>query len=163
MNFQVMSQLKNILILANHPSFQEPILDVKFFGYDLQEVQELFHSLGEEGRQIYLHQQLALDLFYPLFFLLGFAQFFLEMIKRSVGSIKIAQVGFWLTLFGSFSDWSENMLIFLQLKNFPQINDRLVILGSSLTVTKLFLILMVQCLFVYFCYLFIRQRSQSSA
>lgn len=158
MNFYTMPKLRNILEAAHYQHLQEPILDVKVFGYDLQDVQDLFYGLGQEGRQIYQNQQLAIDLFYPLFFLIGFAQFFLEMIKRSIGQLKLAQFGFWLTLFASFCDWSENMITFLQLKNFPNMSLALVQFGSGLTVAKLFLIFLTHLFFLYFCYLYFRNR-----
>ena len=121
MNNLTMAKMSQILQQANYESYHLPILDVRYLGYDVQEVENLFYHLGQEGRQIYQNQQLLFDLFFPLFFLFGFTSFFLQMITQSMGSLKLAKIGFWLTIFSSFTDWLENLIIFFQLKNYRKL------------------------------------------
>lgn len=157
MNNYTMPQMSRILMDANYTFYQQPILDVRLLGYDVKDVEELFYHLGQEGRQIYQNQQLLLDIFYPFFFLIGFAGFFLQMITQSIGSLKLAKVGFWLTVFSSFTDWSENLILFLQLKNYPNLNSIAIQFCNGFTMTKLILIFVVHILFLFFGFLYFRK------
>ena len=48
------------------------LLDMLPAGYTLEYVQELFTALGEEGRHVYLHLQLPIDMIYPLLFAISY-------------------------------------------------------------------------------------------
>lgn len=49
------------------------LLDVLPFGYEAQYVQQLFDTLGEEGRHAYLTRQLPLDMIYPELFAVSYS------------------------------------------------------------------------------------------
>ena len=44
------------------------LLDMMPLGYDLEYINMLFETLGENGRQVYLTNQLPVDMIYPFLF-----------------------------------------------------------------------------------------------
>ena len=63
------------------------LLDMLPMGYDYTYVKELFESLGGNGRNVYLTNQIPVDMIYPFLFGLTYClvlAFFLKKIKRQL-------------------------------------------------------------------------------
>ena len=65
------------------------LLDMMPTGYDWNYVNELFNTLGENGRKIYLTKQIPMDMFYPLLFGLSYCLIFAYFLKKLEKDIQI--------------------------------------------------------------------------
>ena len=48
------------------------LLDMMPMGYDLEYINTLFETLGEKGREVYLYNQIPLDMIYPFLFAISY-------------------------------------------------------------------------------------------
>lgn len=58
------------------------ILDMKPFGYDPGYIISLFEALGENGRHVYLHYQLPVDMVYPFLFAISYCLLSAYFLKK---------------------------------------------------------------------------------
>ncbi len=126
-----------------------PILDLMPLGYDMEYVNTLFDTLGEEGRSAYLYRQLPVDMVYPLFFAISYSLLMAFVIK---GLGKMDSGWFYLCLlpvFGALGDYAENIGIIRLLQSYPDLNENLLAFTraasvlKSMTTTVFFLTLIV--------------------
>lgn len=95
------------------------LLDMMPLGYNLEYINTLFETLGENGRQIYLTNQLPIDMLYPFLFGISYSLligFFLKKLN------KLDSFFFYLCflpLIAGIADYLENFGIFTMLYNFP--------------------------------------------
>jgi len=95
------------------------LLDMMPLGYDFEYINMLFETLGENGRQVYLTNQLPVDMIYPFFFGVSYCLligYFLNKLN------KLNSVFFFLCflpLIAGIADYAENYGIFTMLNNFP--------------------------------------------
>lgn len=98
--------------------------DILPFGYSSNYLYSFLNSIGEDGRNAYL-LQLCIDIIYPFFLslsiYLGLIRYYKEKISRYVRSL------YYLTWSIMIFDYSENIMIFLQIVKFP---TRLYFVGS---------------------------------
>ncbi|MEN2284486.1 hypothetical protein AAGF08_20240 [Algoriphagus sp. SE2] len=98
------------------------LLDMMPLGYDLEYINMLFETLGENGRQVYLTNQLPVDMIYPFLFGVSYCLlvgYFLNKLN------KLDSVFFYLCflpLIAGIADYAENFGIFTMLKNFPDLS-----------------------------------------
>jgi len=106
-------------------------LDLRF-GYDLQTVQMLFESYGQQGRPMVI-KNLILDTLMPLFLALATILFISLALRKSalVTFLVLIPAGFF------FLDILENVLLFILITNFPPVDPNLVRLASAITQPKL--------------------------
>ncbi|MDM9631505.1 hypothetical protein [Robiginitalea aurantiaca] len=95
------------------------LLDMMPLGYDLEYINMLFGTLGENGRQVYLTNQLPVDMIYPFLFGISYCLligFFLKKLN------KLDSFFFYLCflpLIAGIADYIENFGIITMLYNFP--------------------------------------------
>lgn len=112
------------------------IFDLRPFGYTFQEASLLINTLGESGKSIYLHQQIPLDLVYPLSYGISLClvlTYFLN--KLGLIDSKYFTLSM-LPVVIAFFDYLENFCIILILNLFPNISYDQVFLASNLTIIK---------------------------
>lgn len=95
------------------------LLDMMPFGYDLEYINMLFETLGENGRKVYLMNQLPVDMVYPFLFGVSYCLLIGYFLKKLN---KLDSVFFYLCflpLIAGIADYAENFGILTLLNNFP--------------------------------------------
>ena len=112
------------------------LLDMMPIGYDWNYVNELFNTLGENGRKTYLTNQIPVDMFYPLLFGLSycliFAYFLKKLEKLSTSFIYLCL----LPIIGGIADYLENFGIIKMLNNYPDLTKTTVNTTNIFSVLK---------------------------
>ena len=125
------------------------LLDMMPQGYDFEYVNELFNKLGEEGREVYLFNQIPVDMIYPLLFGITYSLLIGYFLKKLD---KLNTHFFYLCLIpmiAGVADYLENIGIITMLYDYPdlsitQINiTNFFTLIKSLSTTLFFLILII--------------------
>lgn len=112
------------------------LLDMMPMGYDSGYIQALFDALGEEGRRIYLINQIPLDMIYPLLFGISYCllmAYFLEKIG------KLHSPTFYLCLIpllAGMADYLENLGIITMLNSYPDLSQIVMTTTSLFSITK---------------------------
>jgi len=125
------------------------LLDMMPLGYDLEYINTLFETLGDNGRQVYLTNQLPIDMIYPFLFGVSYCLLIGYFLKKLD---KLDSVYFYLCflpLIAGLADYAENFGIITMLINFPD---------SSLTsarVTNVFSVIKSMTTTVFFIVLII--------
>ena len=134
MLFGPLAQLRH---LAGQPPF-----DLRFMGYSGPEAEALLQALGAEGRQIYVWQQLPLDLLYPGLLAATLWFSFKGLARAAVFSARwqiVLAAGRVLALLACVGDYSENLMIWQMLRTAEKampLDPALVALASSATLLK---------------------------
>jgi hypothetical protein len=118
-----------------------PPLDLRWQGYDVDDVSKLMEALGPEGRAYYLVPALALDMFFPLFYAAShaLALWWLTMPNRSFpGAMPIALRRILIVppIAEFVFDWTENICGAIMIWSWPDISPALVRLSSLATQIK---------------------------
>jgi hypothetical protein len=125
------------------------LLDMMPTGYDLNYVNELFSSLGENGRLTYLTNQIPVDMIYPMLFglsyclLLGY--FLKKLNKLNSPYIYICVI----PIIAGIADYLENIGIITMLKSYPDLTEisvkttSLFSLIKSISTSIIFIVLIV--------------------
>ena len=112
------------------------LLDMMPMGYDLNYVSELFNSLGEIGQEIYLTNQIPVDMIYPLLFGLTYclllAYFLKKLNKLNTSFIYLCLI----PIIAGIADYLENFGIIAMLKNYPELTEVAVKTTSSFSLIK---------------------------
>ncbi len=112
------------------------LLDMMPTGYDWNYVNELFNTLGESGREIYLKNQIPVDMIYPLLFGLTYSLIFAYFLKK-LGKLKPPFIYIcYLPIIAGLADYLENFGIINMLNNYPNITDTMVNTTSVFSVLK---------------------------
>lgn len=129
------------------------ILDMMPTGYNVAYVETLLKTLGEEGRYVYLYNQIPLDMIYPLLFGVSCCLILALVIKKlgkSEGSLFYLC---FLPLFAALFDYCENIGIIALLIEYPghseimaKITNVFSILKSS--ITTLFILVLIVLLII---------------
>ena len=112
------------------------LLDLMPMGYDLNYVRELFDSLGEIGRGVYLTSQIPVDMIYPLLFGLTYCillAYFLKKISKLIAPYTYLCL---LPIIAGIADYLENLGIIAMLKSYPELTEIAVKATSSFSVIK---------------------------
>ena len=113
-----------------------PILDMKPFGYNFNDVMHLFNTLGEDGRMYYHNVQLAVDLVYPFLFIICYTALGVYILEKLKSSINLFKLLYWLPLVAGVSDYIENFFIYTLLDAYPKIDHLTVNLSATFSVIK---------------------------
>ncbi len=108
------------------------LLDMMPSGYDLDYVTKLFSSLGEEGRSVYLTNQIPVDMIYPFLFGLSsclLIAYFLKKLKKLISPYIFLSL---LPLVAGIADYLENLGIIAMLRSYPDLSQ------SSVSTTNVF-------------------------
>ena len=112
------------------------LLDMMPQGYDLNYVSELFKSLGENGRETYLTNQIPVDMIYPLLFGLSYGlllAYFLKKLKKlNTQYIYLCLI----PIIAGIADYLENFGIIAMLKSYPELLEIAVKTTSSFSLVK---------------------------
>lgn len=112
------------------------LLDMMPTGYDLNYVNELFTSIGENGRLIYLTNQIPVDMIYPVLFGLSYCLllgYFLNKMNKLNSKYMYLCL---LPIIASIADYLENFGIIAMLKNYPELTELAVKTTSSFSLIK---------------------------
>lgn len=129
------------------------LLDMMPTGYDLNYVNELFNALGENGREIYLTNQIPVDMIYPLLFGLTYSlllAYFLKKLNKLKSPFAYLSL---LPIIAGVVDYLENIGIITMLKSFPDIKESTVNATNTFSVikstsTSLFFIVLIVILII---------------
>jgi len=125
------------------------LLDMMPTGYDLDYVNKLFITLGENGRHFYLTNQIPVDMVYPLLFGLTYSillAYFLNKINKLKSPFSYLSL---LPIIAGIADYLENIGIITMLKSYPDFTEtavnttRLFSVIKSISTSIFFIILIV--------------------
>ena len=125
------------------------LLDMMPQGYDSDYVNELFNKLGKEGRDVYLFNQIPVDMIYPLLFALTYSLLIAYFLKKLD---KLNTSFFFLCLIpiiGGIADYLENIGIITMLNNYPDLSvvhvstTNIFSIIKSVSTTLFFIVLIV--------------------
>ena len=125
------------------------LLDMMPMGYDSAYINSLFEALGEEGRQVYLYNQLPVDMIYPFLFGISYCLLITYFLKKLN---KLKSFFFYLCLLpiiAGIADYSENFGIVAMLNSYPDLSQ------ISMRVTNIFSITKSMTTMIYFVALII--------
>jgi hypothetical protein len=112
------------------------LLDLMPTGYDLEYVNNLFSTLGEQGRYAYLYYQLPVDMLYPGLYAVSYCLlfiYFLKKINRYVARFFYFSL---LPVISGISDYIENIGIITLLKQYPNFTEETVAIVNTFSVLK---------------------------
>lgn len=112
------------------------LLDMMPTGYDWNYVNELFNTLGENGRKTYLTNQIPVDMFYPLLFGLSYCLIFAYFLKK-LGKLSSSFIYLCLLpIIGGIADYLENLGIIKMLNDYPDLTETAVNVTNTFSVLK---------------------------
>lgn len=125
------------------------LLDMMPLGYDFDYVNALLNTLGPQGRDAYLYNQLPLDMVYPALFGVSYClllAYFMEKLNKFDTKLFFLCL---LPLLAGFFDYLENVGIVNMLTNYPNLTSEIATTTSffslfkSVVTTLYFMILVV--------------------
>ena len=125
------------------------LLDMMPQGYNSEYVNELFKKLGTEGRDVYLFNQIPVDMVYPFLFAITYSLLIAYFLKKLD---KLSTSFFYLCLLpiiGGIADYLENIGIITMLNDYPDLSHEQISttnffsLIKSLSTTLFFITLIV--------------------
>lgn len=112
------------------------LFDLSPGGYSYEYAKELLAVLGEDGRKLYLYNQLPLDFLYPGLFAIScsllLSWLFLKIKETNSRLFYLCLIPVAAGLF----DYAENILIVSMIVGFPDISQGLVEISSWATIAK---------------------------
>jgi hypothetical protein len=112
------------------------LLDMLPTGYNQDYVNKLFSTLGENGREIYLTNQIPVDMIYPLLFGLTYSlllAYFLKKLNKLKSPFTYLCL---LPIIAGVSDYLENFGIITMLNSYPDLTETIVNTTSTFSVIK---------------------------
>ena len=114
------------------------LLDMMPTGYSVEYVASLFKALGENGRHVYLFNQLPVDMIYPGLFAVSYC-LVLAYFLNKLGKLESPLFYFCLLpIFSGLSDYCENIGIITLLNIYPENSFRLSQVTSVFSILKSF-------------------------
>lgn len=112
------------------------LFDLSPGGYSYEYARELLTALGEKGRELYLYNQIPLDLLYPGLFAIS-CSLLLSWLLLKIKEPNSRMFYFCLipVAAGAF-DYAENILIISMIAGFPDISQGQVGVSSVVTIAK---------------------------
>jgi len=130
------------------------LLDMLPTGYNQDYVNNLFRTLGENGRKIYLTNQIPVDMIYPLLFGLTYSlllAYFLKKLNKLKSPFTLLCL---LPIIAGIADYLENIGIITMLNSYPDLTQimakttNIFTLIKSGSTTLFFIVLIIILLFV---------------
>jgi len=112
------------------------LLDMLPTGYNQDYVNELFRTLGENGRDIYLTNQIPVDMIYPLLFGLTYSlllAYFLKKLNKLKHPFTYLCL---LPIIAGIADYMENFGIITMLNSYPDLTETTVNATNTFSVIK---------------------------
>ena len=113
-----------------------PLFDMSPTGYSYQQAISLLESLGEDGRNVYLFQQLPVDFIYPGLFAISYALLLTWLFAKSFTTNSKIFLLVLVPVLGGLFDYLENIGIIIMINAFPNISQKLVGVVSAFTLLK---------------------------
>ena len=112
------------------------LLDMLPTGYNQEYVNELFRTLGENGRETYLTNQIPVDMIYPLLFGLTYSLLLAYFLKK-LNKLKSPFIYLCLLpIIAGIADYLENIGIITMLNSYPDLTETIVNATNSSSVIK---------------------------
>jgi len=112
------------------------LLDMLPTGYNHDYVNELFRTLGENGREIYLTNQIPVDMIYPLLFGLTYSLLFAYFLKK-LNKLKLPFTYLCLLpIIAGIADYLENIGIITMLNSYPDLTETAVNATNTFSIVK---------------------------
>lgn len=112
------------------------LLDMLPTGYNIEYVNTLFSALGENGREIYLVNQIPVDMLYPFLFGFTYSLLILYFLKK-IDKFKTPFIYLsFLPIIAAISDYIENFGIILMLNTYPNISRNVVNTTNAFSILK---------------------------
>lgn len=112
------------------------LLDMMPLGYDHQYVTKLLMELGSEGRNIYLINQIPLDMIYPGLFGITYCLLIAYLVQKINRTSSRLFFLCFIPLIAGTADYLENIGIIYLLLDFPQISGPLTTITCVFSVVK---------------------------
>ena len=112
------------------------LLDMLPTGYDWDYVNELFTTLGDNGRKVYLKDQIPVDMIYPFLFGISYCLIFAYFLKKLKKLNTLFSYLCVLPIIAGIADYLENFGIIKMLKNYPNLTDTTVAATNTFSVIK---------------------------
>jgi len=112
------------------------LLEMLPTGYNQDYVNKLFKTLRENGRAIYLTNQIPVDMRYPLLFGLTYSlllAYFLKKLNKLKSLFKYLCL---LPIIAGITDYMENLGIITMLNNYPKLTEVIVNATNIFSVIK---------------------------
>lgn len=112
------------------------LLDMMPTGFSFNYVNELFSTLGENGRDTYLTLQMPVDMIYPLLFGITYClliAYFLKILNKVATRYNYLC---YLPIIAGVSDYFENIGIITMLNSYPDITETAVSVVSMFSIIK---------------------------
>ncbi|HFA49966.1 MAG TPA: hypothetical protein ENJ95_13240 [Bacteroidetes bacterium] len=112
------------------------LLDMLPAGYNARYVKLLFGSLGEKGREVYLFNQIPVDMVYPFLFGITYClvlAYFLDKLKKLNSPLIYLCL---LPVLAGVFDYGENIGIIKMLNSYPNISNILIETTNISTILK---------------------------
>lgn len=112
------------------------LLDMMPLGYNWEYINTLFTTLGEKGREVYLYNQIPLDMIYPGLFGISYClifAFFLNKLNKLNSPLFYLCL---LPLIAGMADYFENMGIIILLNTYPTLSHSLASATNIFTIVK---------------------------
>jgi hypothetical protein len=130
-----------IMLLVTIPKTMEfsngmKLLDMLPTGYNQDYANELFRTLGQNGREIYLTNQIPVDMIYPLLFGLTYSlllAYFLKKLNKLKSPFTYLCL---LPIIAGIADYLENIGIITMLKSYPNFTETTVNATNTFSVVK---------------------------
>lgn len=169
--FIILNMVYVFMLLVTIPAITELAGGTKIFdmlpgGYDLEYARNLLTALGEEGRSVYLQQQIPADMFYPSLFAIGYSLLLAFFLKKLVPENSRWFLLCWIPLIAGLADYLENFAIIKMLLNYDALNKAMVQTASIFTLIKsstttVFFTTLVVVLVIWGIRLFKKKRDQT--
>jgi len=143
------------------------LFDVSPSGYTTDYAISLLNAIGPEGRDLYLSLQLPLDFIYPGLFIVSYSLLFAWLLKKNFDLESKVYYALYLPVLAGLFDYTENILIIMMLKTYPDLGSGLVTAASLATIIKsvlssiFFTLLILSIIQVIWKSIFKKQRVQS--
>ncbi len=128
----VFGTIPNVMSYAD----EMKLLDMMPTGYDFNYVTILMASLGPSGRSVYLHQQIPLDMIYPLMFAVTYFLLLALVLKEIVKSKSAFYYLCFIPVLAGVFDYLENIGIISMLTSYPNISNLLAQTTNIFTLVK---------------------------
>ena len=150
-----------IMLFVTIPGIMEysggmKILDMKPGGYNHAYVNSLLDNLGDKGRNVYLFNQIPLDMIFPLLFGISGCLIIAWFLKKLGKSDSILFYLSYFPLLAAFFDYMENIGIITILNLYPNnsihfsiITNVFSVLKSSLTTVYFIILILLTSIFVW--------------
>ena len=112
------------------------LLDMMPMGYDYNYAYQLFTSLGETGREVYLYYQIPIDMIYPLLFGLSYSLILAYFLKK-LNKLNTKTIYFCLLpIIVGIADYGENIGIITMLIKYPNLSEQMTSTTNAFTIIK---------------------------